>query len=884
MISGVALTVTTEINKLLEPLRQQFRRDLALVCESHHLDDLYDIKKYKVSQPYGNSDAETANVQYAAVLLRATDLLNITPDRTPSVVFRVINPVDPLSQQEWAKQMAVTRVRSKVGIDQEGKPDDEAPRDTIEVHAYFTNEDGFFGLTSYLKYGADQLRKCYDWVELARKSQGTSHEFPWRSIDDNNIETEGFLRDTFEFTIDQAKILDLLTGHTLYNDTKVVLRELVQNSLDAIRLQAFIDEQKGVSGEPGKISIHWDSSQHILSVEDNGTGMTQDIIVRHLLRVGSSRYQDPHFRKIHPGFTSISRFGIGVLSAFMVADTVEITTVHPDDDKARQLSLRSVQGKYLVRMLDKQSDIISRMGKHGTIVKLKVRSSADLPDIVESAQRWIVVPDCDVTVSIDNGPSLQVGFSSPKEALLDTLQKNGILTDGTAESKGSRRVKVKEKEVDGCTVAYAVEWSEYFNEWTFLDFEDLRTAENLLLGTCVGGIRVEFNTPGFEKRSIIAIANVKGSNTPRTNVVRSGLEMTPERDIMLQTIYSIYCDHVRDEINELCTKRRFSLTWASQESKYILSPLLLEPENVADLSDKQVLKELVTNSGLLTGALETIPIFLVERDGRRQAVSSADLRGEKVFWTIDSRLFKSAEWLLREVPGDASLSSLVNFLHINDLRIPDHAPVLCGYNASNSLDKTVFAGKEVDLIMADSKQRRVDLRWAEKTDTPRWREVPIRVQTRVRRAHRVMGYSYRARSLWLIGTEPSEVNGLTDEVVVNTSGICLVLANSWLANQLNFLFDSIQNGSEDALDASVIAHFFMTYIFEGGRRIYWMPDDFEVGTADDFVSRMLSEVRASGMIKIKTERLRNLFDFVEFANRLMRCKLFDPSAWKRAEN
>jgi HSP90 family molecular chaperone len=60
-------------------------------------------------------------------------------------------------------------------------------------------------------------------------------------IDETSIETEGFIRDTFEFTIDQARIQDLLTGHTLYNDSRVVLRELVQNSLDAIRLQQHIE-------------------------------------------------------------------------------------------------------------------------------------------------------------------------------------------------------------------------------------------------------------------------------------------------------------------------------------------------------------------------------------------------------------------------------------------------------------------------------------------------------------------------------------------------------------------------------------------------------------------------------------------------------------------
>src|SRR5258708_103853 len=45
-----------EIHQLLKPLSQQFRRDLAMVCESHHFDDLNDFKKYNVSRPYGNSD------------------------------------------------------------------------------------------------------------------------------------------------------------------------------------------------------------------------------------------------------------------------------------------------------------------------------------------------------------------------------------------------------------------------------------------------------------------------------------------------------------------------------------------------------------------------------------------------------------------------------------------------------------------------------------------------------------------------------------------------------------------------------------------------------------------------------------------------------------
>ena len=159
--------------------------------------------------------------------------------------------------------------------------------------------------------------------------------------------------------------------------------------------------------------------------------------------LGLPAIKDPQFKKQYPDFSAISRFGIGVLSAFMVADTVEIITVHPEEEKARLISLRSVHGKYLIQMLDKRSDSIDQIGPHGTLIKLKIRPSADMPDIVESARRWIVVPDCDVLVSMDEAAPLLVGFSSPKKALINILQKEGISVDEGAGVEGIRKVKVQ---------------------------------------------------------------------------------------------------------------------------------------------------------------------------------------------------------------------------------------------------------------------------------------------------------------------------------------------------------------------------------------------------------------------------------------------------------
>lgn len=365
---GFAHSAVEEVQRVIRNLDPTFKRDLALIAESHHLSDLDDLKKYNPRKAYGASTEETVNLQYCAMILRTVDLLHMRKDRTPSVLFRLINPSDPISQREWAKQNAIRRVESQIGKNEDGLPDEHAPRDTIEVHAHFSDESGFFGLTSFLTYVKSELRQSFKWNEICRRQSATKHRFIWKNIVDDSVETAGFLPKTFSFTLDQDKILDLLIGHTLYNDTSVVLRELVQNSIDAIRLKGFEDS----SAAPGDIRICWNSKERLLTILDNGTGMTQDIIENHLLRVGSSRYQDSRFREQHPDFSPISRFGIGVLSAFMVSDDMEITTCSTDDDVARRISLRSVHGRYLIRLLDKKTEA-REIFPHGTMFQLRIR-------------------------------------------------------------------------------------------------------------------------------------------------------------------------------------------------------------------------------------------------------------------------------------------------------------------------------------------------------------------------------------------------------------------------------------------------------------------------------------------------------------------------------
>lgn len=298
---GKADVVCEKINNILENLDPMFRNDLAMICESHHKDDMDDFGKYKVKRQYGNDENERVNLSYIAIILRIADLLHITKDRTPSIARRFINVSNPISTIEWEKQNAVRAVRPKDQRNEDGIVDDSKQKDTIEITAYFEGAEtaeGYFGLSSYLQYTRKELNKCCEIVEKAQKREGaTWYEFPWREIDESQIEVKGFEKKKLQFTIDQDNILQMLVGHTLYNDSSVVVRELVQNGIDAVRLQTEYEKRKGKNYEEGKVLVEWDSQKRVLTFWDNGTGMSIQDVENYLLKVGASKYKDEAVKK-----------------------------------------------------------------------------------------------------------------------------------------------------------------------------------------------------------------------------------------------------------------------------------------------------------------------------------------------------------------------------------------------------------------------------------------------------------------------------------------------------------------------------------------------------------------------------------------------------------
>ena len=254
--------------------------DLAKVCLSHHEDDLFDLEKYQINRVYGDESAGQANL-HAALILRTADVLQIQKKRVPPVLYKLIDPSNPTSQAEWAKQAGVRAVKPKY-------LPDGAPSDVVEVHASFDRESAYFGLFCLpAAVRGSGTRALLSMGASGQAERRHVRALPWRVIDSSQVEPLGFEGRSYSFRLDQEKILKLLTGHTLYNDYRVAVREVLQNALDAVGFRKHLNKDEPI----GRVDVFWDSKARKLTVRDPGSGMTQDTIENFLLNVGSSFYQ-----------------------------------------------------------------------------------------------------------------------------------------------------------------------------------------------------------------------------------------------------------------------------------------------------------------------------------------------------------------------------------------------------------------------------------------------------------------------------------------------------------------------------------------------------------------------------------------------------------------
>ncbi len=138
------------------------------------------------------------------------------------------------------------------------------------------------------------------------------------------------LLDRFEMKTNFEGLIKLLAKN-LYAEPSVFIRELIQNAHDSI-----VRRQMSEKNCAGYIDIHIVKHENKIVFVDNGIGMDEDDIRNFLSVIGSTGTGTTRNQQQGQGldFNLIGQFGIGMLSAFVVASKVIVQTKKMGTERA----------------------------------------------------------------------------------------------------------------------------------------------------------------------------------------------------------------------------------------------------------------------------------------------------------------------------------------------------------------------------------------------------------------------------------------------------------------------------------------------------------------------------------------------------------------------
>jgi len=173
-----------------------------------------------------------------------------------------------------------------------------------------------------------------------------------------------------QFKAESKKLLDLMIN-SIYTNKEIFLRELISNASDAIDklyYKALTDTTLKIEKNDFAIKINIDKESRILTIEDNGCGMTKEELENNLgtiAKSGSLAFKEEYQDK---NIDIIGQFGVGFYSAFMVSEEIKVLTKKINEDKA-YIWVSSGADGYTIEESEKETN--------GTIITLKIKEDTE---------------------------------------------------------------------------------------------------------------------------------------------------------------------------------------------------------------------------------------------------------------------------------------------------------------------------------------------------------------------------------------------------------------------------------------------------------------------------------------------------------------------------
>jgi hypothetical protein len=308
-----------------------------------------------------------------ACILRVADASHIDARRAPTFL-KAITQLPPSSEIHWRFQekLAKPYLREDSLVYTSG-------------HAFKFSEAGAWWLClETLKMIDKELRSVDALLAdkgLARfaAKRVNSIEMPERLA--QLIQTEGWLpiNATVHVT-DLLHVIKSLGGAELYGkNSKVPLRELIQNGNDAIRARRLHEKRKADFGSIEVSISEALAGEYWLKVADTGIGMSKRVMTDFLLDFGRSFWSSAQMQEEFPGLlakgiAATGKYGIGFFSVFMIAERVKIFTRRADLAASDTLVLEfsaGLDGRPILRPATSEEALLDG----GTHVCLKLKDN-----------------------------------------------------------------------------------------------------------------------------------------------------------------------------------------------------------------------------------------------------------------------------------------------------------------------------------------------------------------------------------------------------------------------------------------------------------------------------------------------------------------------------
>jgi len=307
-------------------LREHFGHSIGRIAHSHHWDisQLPKLLSQAKGAFTGFPSEWKVNEVKIALILRCIDAIHIDDRRAPTFESS-IREIGEVSMQHWKFQNNL------------GQPLLDNGKLIFTSKKPFTINE------------ASEWNLCFDTLQMIDKELRDTNDLQQQmnlplfkavgvvgagsaNLLSKYIEVDGWKPLPLNLKVsDVPALAKTLGGKDLYNSPITPLREMIQNSADAIEARAMIEDDFELDDGLITTKITKSKSNIIINISDNGIGMSESVLTTALLDFGLSFWKSKSARTEFPGLQQHvekfrGRYGIGFFSIFMWSSDIQVSS------------------------------------------------------------------------------------------------------------------------------------------------------------------------------------------------------------------------------------------------------------------------------------------------------------------------------------------------------------------------------------------------------------------------------------------------------------------------------------------------------------------------------------------------------------------------------